>query len=231
MPAFVQLADKCAHQNKANLLGEIGDADCFGGWEKILSDVAYNGISDSGKQNFDRSGSYLRIAVVRKSGYVSCNCKSNPACLKDKGMAKCHHSVENCCQNKDNVWNLCEYIPGHTAANMDAPFEMAIDGSLLVEQKQWSQAPVTGSGKCSTPEQTSGMIQCTLPFSITTAQSVVLSWNEGRRRASTSDNCGTLVVDVYACPGFKLKRLGAGYCQDYKYLPEGGCKICTPSTL
>ena len=93
----------------------------------------------------------------------------------------------------------------------------------------------------STPEQTNGMIMCQLPFSITKAQSVVLSWNEGRRRSRTSDNCGTLVVDVYACPGFKIKKLGEcvrpahpdrchhnlditgpGYCEDWKYLPEGG---------
>ena len=103
-------------------------------------------------------------------------------------MQKCHHSVENCCENRDNVWNLCEYIPGHKRNNQDAPFEMAIDGAyicdtavsstmttetvscfphttctlrlmrvlltndfagaLVVEQKVWSQAPVTGSGKC-----------------------------------------------------------------------------------
>lgn len=48
-------------------------------------------------------------------------------------MQKCHHSVENCCENRDNVWNLCEYIPGHKRNNQDAPFEMAIDGAYICD--------------------------------------------------------------------------------------------------
>eukprot|EP01050_Picozoa_sp_SAG11_P026378 SAG11_NODE_6295_length_1343_cov_1.284566_2_plen_78_part_00 len=62
------------------MLYMIGSADCFGGWEKIISDVGYTGTGDSGEVNFVAENDYARIAVVRKSGYVSCDCNSNPAC-------------------------------------------------------------------------------------------------------------------------------------------------------
>ena len=48
------------------MLYTIGDADCYGGWEKVLSDVGYAGISDSGEVHFNREGDYTRIAAVRK---------------------------------------------------------------------------------------------------------------------------------------------------------------------
>ena len=64
-------------------MAEIGDADCYGGWQKILSDVAYNAITDSGKQNFDREGSYSRLAVVRKSGCKFCTISAAVSTMGD----------------------------------------------------------------------------------------------------------------------------------------------------
>jgi hypothetical protein len=218
--AFAALSNRCQQQNPRAILHAIGDADCAGGWQKLMSDVGYTGRSDSGKERFDRVGSFSRIAVVRKSGYVSCDCTNNPMC--GPVTKSCQHNEQNCCKNPKKVWNLCEYIPGHRVANQDAPFEMSVNGNLLVQQASWNSAPHTGDGLCTTPAQTNGKITCSLPFSTRLSDTVVLSWNEGRKRASISDNCGTIVVDVYGCPGYQIKQKGVGYCKDYRYLPEGG---------
>ena len=113
----------------------IGDADCYGGWEKLLrysvfggsdslisdtdstyclsgnagcrSDVGYAGISDSGEVHFDRAGDYTRIAAVRKSGYVSCDCNGRTEALCG-GHPSCRAgTIEPCCDNPDGHWDLC----------------------------------------------------------------------------------------------------------------------------
>jgi hypothetical protein len=72
MPFFQALYDKCEHPNSREILYAISNADCNGGWETILEDVAYTGVSSSDEVQFTNTGSYSRIAVRRKSGYVSC---------------------------------------------------------------------------------------------------------------------------------------------------------------
>ena len=85
----------------------IGDADCYGGWEKLLSDVGYAGVSDSGEVHFDREGDYTRIAAVRKTGYVSCDCNGRTE-AQCGGHPNCRAgTIEPCCDNPDGHWDLC----------------------------------------------------------------------------------------------------------------------------
>ena len=118
-------------------------------------------------------------------------------------------STNDCCSNDRNNWNACEYMPSHTAENADAPFEMAVNGDLLIEQASWGSAPhftgippkSAGSGVCTQDaEQAGGTVTCELQITTTLQDSVVLSWNEARSGASLSNNCGTLTLDVYGCP-------------------------------
>ena len=199
MPAFQALADTCHTQSARDLLYAIGDADCFGGWEKLLSDVGYAGVSDSGEVHFDREGDYTRIAAVRKTGYVSCDCNGRTE-AQCGGHPNCRAgTIEPCCDNPDGHWDLCAYGAGST---VDAPFEMNVNDEMLIQQDAWNQAPrSTRSGSaCTTPSSMNGAVMCDLSFSASLSDSVTLSWVEGRSGQSIADNCGTLVVDVYGCP-------------------------------
>jgi hypothetical protein len=123
------------------MLYAIGDADCYGGWEKLLSDVGYAGISDSGEVHFDREGDYTRIAAVRKSGYVSCDCNGRTE-AQCGGHPDCRAgTIEPCCDNPDGHWDLCacEILqPRPTCPRCCPLLSLALSTALHCTKRSWT---------------------------------------------------------------------------------------------
>ena len=153
------------------------------------------GTSDSGPLVFDRQGHFTRIAAVRKDGYVSCDCSNNPQC--GPGTESCRHTIENCCDNPEGRWNLCAYTDRWPGVDVAAPFELNVNGEQLIVQNAYNEAPVAAGRPCTSEVAMNGAVVCELDIVTALSDTVVLSWNEGRRGQSTGDNCGTLVVDVF----------------------------------
>ena len=115
-------------------------------------------------------------------------------------------------------WNVCEYYSeGVAAENQDAPFEMDVNGEVLVSQPAWGAAPTTAQGACRPGEA----VVCPIEFETTRDDVVTLSWSEARAQSSLGDNCGTLTVDVYGCPAGKSCAEG-GPTQERPPSPGGG---------
>ena len=135
------LSDTCHAQDARDMLYAIGDADCYGGWEKLLSDVGYAGISDSGEVHFDREGDYTRIAAVRKSGYVSCDCNGRTE-AQCGGHPDCRAgTIEPCCDNPDGHWDLCacEILQPRPACPRCCPLlSLALSTALHCTKRSWT---------------------------------------------------------------------------------------------
>ena len=119
----------------------------------------------------------------------------NPVCTCASGA-----SADNCCDNAANNWNVCEVIAADV--NEEAPFEMTVNGNLLIEQSAWNSVPQVngGAGSCAASAVPGGPVICEMQLTTTLDDRVVLSWNEARIAASQGDNCGTLTLDVFGCP-------------------------------
>ena len=105
---------------------------------------------------------------------------------------------------------------------------MSVNGDLKVWQESWSAGAQTANGACTLPtDSLSGAIFCDFPISTTAEDSAVLSWNEAREATSTSNNCGTLTVDVLGCPVGTtcMDTFGPGDSggADYSHVRGGGC--------
>ena len=214
LPAFTALQNRCQHPDVREMLFTLSSAQCHGGWVKLMEDISYSGVAVSDEASFSVAGSWTQLAAVRKSGYIGCNCGTgNPAC-----DGSCVNSAGDCCRNDNNAWNVCEYYSeGVAADNQDAPFEMDVNGEVLVSQPAWGAAPTTAQGACRPGEA----VVCPLEFETTRDDVVTLSWSEGRAQSSLGDNCGTLNVDVYGCPAGKSCAEG-GPTQERPPSPGGG---------
>ena len=63
---------------------------------------------------------------------------------------------------------------------MAAPFELNVNGEQLIVQNAYNEAPVAAGRSC-TSEVAIGAVVCELDIVTALSDTVVLSWNEGRR--------------------------------------------------
>jgi hypothetical protein len=119
-------------------------------------------------------GTFTQFMVVYKSGYVTCttsssNLPSNPATYP---------------------WNACG-TSLHTAGAFS--LELKVNDKYIVEQTNWYTLPTA----CEKPQCPDCDIVCTANFKLVKGDDIMVTWYEPSHSTSTSDNGGTLVVDVF----------------------------------
>jgi hypothetical protein len=70
--------------------------------------------------------------------------------------------------------NICEYRGDVAEVNQDAPFEMAVNGNLLIEQPAWNEVPqVATGGSCQQDvTQSGGNVVCDIDLTTSLDDSV-----------------------------------------------------------
>jgi hypothetical protein len=159
-------------------------------WVKLMSNGAIPGSShNGGERHFVEEGAYARLAVVRKSGYVSCSCQAS-------GHSHCSSNDcigtdrSSCCTHNGITWNTCQYADqahGYVATE-SVPFEMAVNAEQIVWQPTPADGAQTAEGACTLPSQSpSNAIFCDLDLDTKVTDIVSLSWNEVRLRLRAID--------------------------------------------
>ena len=64
---------------------------------------------------------------------------------------------------------------------MAAPFELNVNGEQLIVQNAYNEAPVAAGRSCTSEVAMNGAVVCELDIVTALSDTVVLSWNEGRR--------------------------------------------------
>jgi hypothetical protein len=112
-------------------------------------------------------GSFTEMRAEHVSGFVACNCSS---------------------ANSSQPWQACNPSHGDTWS-----WEVIVNGSFIIEQSSWSVMP----SQCQIPSSPSGDIYCSLSYNINKGDGIIPTWYEPSRSTSTSDNCGTQVVNIW----------------------------------
>ena len=113
-------------------------------------------------------GSFTELRATHISGYVACSCSS-----KDTS-----HPWQACNPSHGDVYSL----------------EIKLNGAYLLAQSSWNVLPTA----CQKPSSKAAPILCTVKFTAKPGDSMAATWREPSTNTSTSDNCGTQVVDIWA---------------------------------
>lgn len=72
-------------------------------------------------------------------------------------------------------------------------FELKQNGNFVVQQPSWSVLPA----ECRLPSTTTGDIVCVKLLTLRAGDKLTPTWYEASRQTSTSDNDGTMTIDLY----------------------------------
>ena len=113
-------------------------------------------------------GSFSEVRATHISGFVACNCSS---------------------ANQGFPWQACNPSHGDTYS-----FELIQNGKYVLQQTDWSVLPT----QCPKPASAKGDLVCKVPFAVKKGDDLIPTWQEPSNNTSTSDNCGTQVIDLWA---------------------------------
>jgi hypothetical protein len=114
------------------------------------------------------SGAFKQVRAVHKSGFVACSCSS---------------------ANANAPWQACNPSHGDVYS-----FELMNNGGYILKQDNWLVLP----GQCAKPASAAADILCTTNFTVQLGDKLAATWQEPSNNVSTSDNCGTQVIDLWA---------------------------------
>ena len=141
-------------------------------WVLLAQDAKSYGAS-TGTSDALMAGTFTQFMVVHKSGYVSCaggsSIPSDPSTYPWQACGTSRHTV--------GAFSL----------------ELKVNDKYIVEQTNWYTLP----SACEAPECPDCDIACNANFKLVKGDDIMVTWYEPSHFTSTSDNLGTLVVDVY----------------------------------
>ena len=141
-------------------------------WLLLVQDAKSYGAS-TGTSDALTGGTFTQFMVIHKSGYVSCAGGS---------------SIPP--EPSTYPWQAC----GSSRHTLGAfSLELKVNNNYIVEQTNWFTLPTA----CEKPECSDCDIVCTVTFKLVKGDDIMVTWYEPSHSTSTSDNLGTLVVDVF----------------------------------
>lgn len=149
-----------------------------GGWARVVENASYTGVNSNNNYYVLVGGTYGEIRATWRSGFVSCNSGSTFPGSGAYGQA--------------SPWQACHATHGADIFS----FELMKDGALFLGAAgdAWNALPA----ECALPTSTTASILCaksiTFTREVTTLQP---TWVENRLNTSTSDNIGTIFVDLW----------------------------------
>ncbi len=138
-----------------------------GGWVRLLKNAERYGKTVKTWKAL-ADGSFTELRAHHISGFVACSCSS---------------------ANQSYPWQAC-----NTGSNGDVySFELMKNGAYILAQSSWPTLP-TG---CAVPAKPTDDIVCAKAFSVVRNDDLAATWYEASHNTSTSDNCGTQVIDLW----------------------------------
>jgi hypothetical protein len=137
-------------------------------WHKILDNAQYHGAYVGSGYKPLVTGLFSKFKAVWRSGCVACNTAYS-----------------------QDGWQCC--AGGHPSGSDVVSFELKKNGQYVVQQANWHTLP----SECTIASKPKGDITCTTALSVNTFDSLTPTWYEPSHATSTSDNGGTVSMDLY----------------------------------
>lgn len=146
-----------------------------GGWTRVVENAAYTGVNSNNQYQALAGGTYDEVRATWRAGFITCaTSQSYPASAGSSPWQACRSNAS------PNTWS----------------FELVRDGAVFLGAagNLWHALPA----ECVAPTSATSPILCTKTISLT-RESTLLSptWYENRTNTSTSDNGGTIFVDLW----------------------------------
>jgi hypothetical protein len=150
----------------------------------LLSGARYFGSSEDEYAPLSY-GTFERFKVVYRDGFITC----------DSGRPVSQY-----------YWQTCNPHPGVPAGTIAYSFELKKNGEYVVEQPNWWTLP----SECYAPasDTPTGDIVCYKRFTLAQGDLLTPTWYEPSHQDSTSDNAGSIEMDLYGFVLDQVKRSG-----------------------
>ncbi len=135
----------------------------------LLSNAQYGGSWESPGYLPLAYGEFTTIKAVYKGGYINCNMMA---------------------PQTDHPWQECTQYSDETEG---FSFELKKNGDYVLESGSWGRLPP----QCSTPRVPTGNIVCNEILTLQPGDTLTPTWYEPSHGISTSDNDGTITIDLY----------------------------------